>query len=79
VEIEEQSSTNIYEKATNLIRKLEINTEVIVVKPNLPIRICTTAIPYSNLQDAHIIMVEKRMKIISQMISFFFRFIILEC
>lgn len=68
IEIEEQSCTTIHEKddpsiVNNLIGKLEINSEVIIVKPNLPIRICTTAVAYFNLQDVHIIMVEKKPKI----------------
>lgn len=65
LEVDEQSSTDLYEKedpsiVNNLIGKIEINTEVIVVKPNLPTRICTTAVAYFNPQDAHIIMVGQR-------------------
>ncbi|CAF3646322.1 unnamed protein product [Rotaria sp. Silwood1] len=60
--IDEQSSIDTDEKNDslifkNLIGKLELNSELIVIKPNLPIRICTTAVAYSNLQDTHIIMV----------------------
>ncbi|CAF3953972.1 unnamed protein product [Rotaria sordida] len=62
ITIDEQSSTDTDEKDENLILKdligkLETNTKLIVVKPNLPIRICTTAVTYSNLQDTHIVMV----------------------
>ncbi|CAF4165535.1 unnamed protein product, partial [Rotaria magnacalcarata] len=62
IKLDKHSITDIIEKydnsiANSLIEKLEINTELIVVKPNLPIRICATAKAYSNLQDTHIIMV----------------------
>ncbi|CAF3666050.1 unnamed protein product [Rotaria socialis] len=62
IKIDKHSITDIIEKYDNLIvnsliEKLEINTELIIVKPNLPIRICATAKAYSNLQDTHIIMV----------------------
>ena len=64
IEIDEQSSSSTYQKdentiVQNLIGKIEINAELIVVKPSLPIRICTTSDAYSNLQDTHIIMVIK--------------------
>jgi hypothetical protein len=59
VEIEEQSSINRDDNLIfkGLIGKLEINTEVIIVKPNLPIRTCKTSTTYPNLQDTHIITV----------------------
>ena len=41
----------------NLIPKLDADTELIVVQPNSPVRICTSALPYPNLSDTHIIIV----------------------
>jgi hypothetical protein len=41
----------------NLISKLDIDTELIIVQPNSPIRICTSALSYPNLSDTHIIVV----------------------
>jgi hypothetical protein len=62
IEIDEESNNNVHEKdddsiLKDLIGQLEINTEIIVVKPNLLIRICTTAVAYPNLQDTHVIRV----------------------
>ncbi len=41
----------------NLIPKLDADTELIVVQPNSPVRICTSALSYPNLLDTHIIIV----------------------
>lgn len=58
IEIEEQINAEHFQSIVNtLIGKFEINTEILVVKPNLPIRTCTTAVAYYNPQDVHVIMV----------------------
>lgn len=81
---DDQSSTDIIDKddsltVDNLIEKLEVNTEVIVVKPNLPIRIGRMAKSYSNLQDTHVIMVNwiKDSFTEKKSLASIFRFIIL--
>lgn len=60
IEIDEQSNPIIHENGDHLIEKLDVNTEVILVKPNLPIQISTTTVAYPNLQDIHIIKVKKK-------------------
>ncbi|CAF0959126.1 unnamed protein product [Adineta steineri] len=40
-----------------LIPKLDIDTELIHVQPNLPMRICTAGLFYSNLPQTHVIIV----------------------
>ena len=58
IEIEEESlSKDNQTIVNNLIGKFEINTEVIVVKPYLPVRVCTTAAAYFRPQEAQVIMV----------------------
>lgn len=58
IEIEEQINGKEFQSiVNNLIGKFEINTEILVAKPNLPIRTCTTAVAYYNPQDIHVIMV----------------------
>ncbi|CAF3641045.1 unnamed protein product [Adineta steineri] len=60
IEIEEElniTTLNGNFMIKNLIGKLAINTELIVIKPNLPIRKCRTAVDYPKLQDIHIITV----------------------
>ncbi len=60
----------------NLISKIDLDTELIIVQSNSPIRICTSALSYSNLADNHIILVN----IINSIFFFlkiFFRSIIL--
>ena len=62
IEIDEESTIHINEKyqqcaAKYLINKLDLHAEIIIVKPNLPVRVCRTAIPYTNLRDVQIITV----------------------
>ncbi|CAF1173306.1 unnamed protein product [Rotaria sp. Silwood1] len=61
-EINEISNINIHENEDsqilkNLISKLDIGTELIHVKPNLSMQICTAALAYSNLSQTHFIIV----------------------
>jgi hypothetical protein len=42
-----------------LIPALPIDSELIVVKPDSPTRICTAALTYSNLTDLHLIIVSE--------------------
>ena len=58
IEIDEQSNRITHENSDHIIDKLDINTEVIIVKPNIPIRVSTTTVSYSNLQNIHIIKVK---------------------
>ena len=63
IEIDESSSKHLHEhdnnlKLKNLISKLDLNTELIHVQSNLPIRICKAAARYLNLPETHIIMVK---------------------
>ncbi len=62
MEIEEIPKTTTHDKEDDtilksLISKVNIDTELILVKPNSPIRICTSALSYLNLPETHIIMV----------------------
>ncbi|UJR10001.1 hypothetical protein I4U23_014224 [Adineta vaga] len=63
IEIDEESTIHINEKyqqcaAKYLINKLDLHAEIIIVKPNLPVRVCRTAIPYTNLRDVQIITID---------------------
>ena len=59
IEIDDLPIENIQERNTlkNLIPKLDVNTELLHVQPNLSTRLCTTALSYPNLPETHIIMV----------------------
>ncbi|CAF0878707.1 unnamed protein product [Adineta ricciae] len=62
IEIDEISSTNVNEKQRQSqyavkmkMNKLNLHEQIIVVKANLPVRVCQTAIPYPDLEDIHIL------------------------
>ena len=62
IEIQEISSSTRHEDQDvtilpNLIPKLDQDTELIIVQPNSSIRICTSALTYSNLLNTHVILV----------------------
>ncbi|CAF2905605.1 unnamed protein product [Rotaria sp. Silwood2] len=62
IEISEISNINTHENEDNkilknLISKLDIDTELIRVKSNSSIQICTAALAYSKLSETHIIIV----------------------
>jgi hypothetical protein len=58
IEIDEQLNQITRENSDHIISKLDVNTEVIIVKPNIPIRVSTTTVSYPNLQNIHIIKVK---------------------
>jgi hypothetical protein len=68
IEIDEQHD---HTSLKNLIQKLDIDTELIMVKPNSPIQICTAALNYSNLPETHIIIVNQISKSLLKQNNFF--------
>jgi hypothetical protein len=61
-DINRPTTFDLYEKdeflfLSNFIDKLDIHTDIIVVKPYLPIRTCTTVVAYANLSQTHMIKV----------------------
>ena len=64
IEIDEISSTNMNERQRQYavkkkMNKLNLHEQIIVVKPNLPVRVCQTAVPYPDLEDIHILTVNR--------------------
>jgi len=54
---ENDQSDNANDSASTFVNKLDINSEILVVKSNLPVRTCRTALPYANLFDVQILMI----------------------
>ena len=53
-----QADDDDWSSLRKVIRTLDLDTELIEIKPDVPSRICTAALSYVNLLDTHIIIVD---------------------